>query len=95
MLRTLPKTAVGTRQQRTTQQQPDTAQTGSPGSPREVLNGLPLPSTRSKSSRQPRRADHSAMTAQEGHAQDVLHLLNAGWCVSGCLAFGWTWGLLM
>ncbi|EFN59520.1 hypothetical protein CHLNCDRAFT_56794 [Chlorella variabilis] len=48
-------------------------------SPREVLGGLPLPQARSASSRLANTQSDRAVEPQDGHAQDVLRLLNAGW----------------
>lgn len=50
-------------------------------SPREVLGGLPLPQARSASSRLANTQSDRAVEPQDGHAQDVLRLLNAGWWV--------------
>jgi hypothetical protein len=73
MLR-LPRTAGTRRQQQPPPSQPPS---DSHGSPTEVLRGLPLPRAWSKAA----STNYPVDQALEGHAQDVVALLHAGWWV--------------
>lgn len=54
-------------------------------SPRAVIGALPLP--------RPRGKRDSLLSRPDGHAQDIVHLLNAGWWVLGreTVAQGFVW----
>jgi hypothetical protein len=89
MNRVMPRTAAARADQARAPQPPEarrqqaaaTAAAADTDSPRDVLSALPLPRhPRAKTSAKQPQAPEQSLAALEGHAVDVLQLLNSAWC---------------